>query len=98
MPHMHGLGRKYTFTVTAKDQESQCAAQVDRWDFHWQRMYFYAEPIAVTPDTLFSVTCEYDTTGVAQPVRPGWGTGNEMCLATLFVTVPKQEYASLGMR
>jgi len=34
------------------------------------------------------VTCDYDTSSVDAPVRPGWGTGNEMCLATLFFTVP----------
>jgi hypothetical protein len=29
------------------------------------------------------------STRVTYPVKPGWGTRNEMCLAVLFFTVPK---------
>jgi hypothetical protein len=36
------------------------------------------------------VTCDYDTASAQAPVLPGWGTGNEMCLTTLFLTVPKR--------
>ncbi len=36
----------------------------------------------------FNVTCDYDTTSVTAPVQPGWGTSNEMCLATLYFTAP----------
>ena len=51
-------------------------------------MYFYEEPLTITSDTKVSVTCDYDTSSVQAPVKPGWGTHNEMCLATLFVIVP----------
>jgi hypothetical protein len=61
---------------------------VQHWDFHWQRMYFYQEPLTVTQDSRISVTCDYDTSDVKTPVKPGWGTRNEMCLATLYFTVP----------
>jgi hypothetical protein len=88
MPHMHELGRKYTMTVTQDGASEQCAANVDKWDFHWQRMYFYAEPLTIKADTRISVTCDYDTTSVNVPVKPGWGTHNEMCLATMYFTVP----------
>ena len=58
------------------------------WDFHWQRMYFYSDPIALTREHSIQVTCDFDTSSKSEPVLPGWGTQNEMCLATLFVTVP----------
>jgi len=87
MPHMHQLGRKYRMQVsTAKP--NACAADVQNWDFHWQRMYFYDRPPALDASTSFTVTCDYDTTSVSEPVLPGWGTSNEMCLATLFFTAP----------
>lgn len=87
MPHMHQLGRKYQLQVsTAKP--NTCAADVKNWDFHWQRMYFYDKPPALDASTSFQVTCDYDTTSVSQPVLPGWGTSNEMCLATLYFTAP----------
>lgn len=89
MPHMHQLGRSYELTVSQAGEPEQCAAEVQRWDFHWQRMYFYAEPIAIKPDTRLSVRCDFDTSGVTAPVKPGWGTNNEMCLATLYITLPR---------
>jgi hypothetical protein len=58
-------------------------------------MYFYAEPMIIKPDTRLSVTCDYDTSSVQVPVKPGWGTRNEMCLATLFFTVPASVYEAM---
>jgi mono/diheme cytochrome c family protein len=95
MPHMHQLGHTYQLTVTQPGEPEQCAADVQRWDFHWQRMYFYAEPIAITPDTKLSVSCDFDTSGVSMPVKPGWGTNNEMCLATLYFTIPRDVYGQM---
>ena len=92
MPHMHALGRTYKMTITQPGAGEACAAQVDHWDFHWQRMYFYEKPYELTRDTQLAVDCEYDTTSVTAPVQPGWGTSNEMCLATLFLTVPSEHY------
>jgi hypothetical protein len=91
MPHMHQLGRKYQMQVsTAKP--NACAADVQNWDFHWQRMYFYDKPPALDATTSFKVTCDYDTTSVSEPVLPGWGTSNEMCLATLYFTAPIEAF------
>jgi hypothetical protein len=88
MPHMHGLGRRYEFDVQNGTAASGCAARIDDWNFHWQRMYFYQTPYPLKPDSEIQVTCDYDTTSVSDPVLPGWGTENEMCLATLYITIP----------
>jgi hypothetical protein len=93
MPHMHQLGRKYQMTVSAPDGTPRCAADVQRWDFHWQRMYFYEEPLSLVPETEVSVTCDYDTSSVTAPVKPGWGTRNEMCTAIMYVTIPAERLA-----
>lgn len=95
MPHMHALGRTYNMTITQPGAAEECAAQVDHWDFHWQRMYFWEKPYALTGDTQVAVDCEYDTSSVTAPVQPGWGTSNEMCLATLFFTVPREHYKDI---
>jgi mono/diheme cytochrome c family protein len=93
MPHMHGLGRKYRLTHHADGEESEtCAADVQHWDFHWQRMYFFEDALPVRRGSKLSVTCEYDTTSVTQPVRPGWSTQNEMCTTTFYFTVPFDEH------
>jgi len=88
MPHMHQLGRKYQLRVATGSTPMQCAADVQRWDFHWQRMYFFAKPWKLDADSAFEVSCDFDTSSVSEPVSPGWGTRNEMCLATLYLTVP----------
>jgi hypothetical protein len=89
MPHMHERGRKYQMKVTAGSEAEQCAADVQDWDFHWQRMYFYTQPYPLTGSSTIEVTCDYDTSDVRAPISPGWGTHNEMCAAILFFTAPR---------
>ncbi len=86
-PHMHGLGRQYTFEVD-NGEGYECQGHIGRWDFNWQRNYDYTTPLPLTAETRVRVTCDYDTTGVTEPVLPGWGTRNEMCLATLMIALP----------
>jgi hypothetical protein len=98
MPHMHELGHKYRMTIGSAGTAGgagpteQCGADVQDWDFHWQRFYFYQQPVTLTPKSTIRVTCDFDTSSRQEPVTPGWGTQNEMCLATLFVTVPRSAY------
>lgn len=86
-PHMHQRGRKMMIELV-DGNESRCAGDVQRWDFAWQLYYFYAEPLKITPSTTLRVTCEYNTLGDTDPVLPGWGTMNEMCLAGVYA-VPR---------
>jgi hypothetical protein len=90
MPHMHQLGHKYHLQVSPAGGAEECGVDVQQWDFHWQRLYFYEQPITVTPASTISVSCDYDTSTATSPILPGWGTQNEMCLAALYVTVPNQ--------
>jgi mono/diheme cytochrome c family protein len=90
MPHMHQRGHKYRLNLGAGG-DLGCAMDVPSWDFHWQRMYFYAQPLAVTSSSQLEVTCDYDTSGDTDPVLPGWGTRNEMCLATMYFAIPAAE-------
>ncbi len=83
-PHMHERGRKWSARLV-DDEETQCAGDVQSWDFDWQLYYFYERPLVVRPGTRLEVTCDFDTRDASDPVTPGWGTQNEMCLAGLFV-------------
>jgi len=87
LPHMHerGLSMQVEYDV---DGQTQCGANVDRWDFNWQRMYFYDQPIAMTYGDTLRVTCDYTTMGDTEPVLPGFGTSDEMCLVGVYV-VPR---------
>jgi hypothetical protein len=90
MPHMHERGHQYRMNLGSGDA-LDCAMDVKSWDFHWQRLYFYAEPLAIDSSSRIQVTCDYDTSGDSAPVLPGWGTRNEMCLATLYFTIPAEQ-------
>ncbi len=83
-PHMHGFGRKLRVTMVDGASE-QCVADVQAWDFHWQRMYMRNDPIRMRPGSKIRVRCEYDTTSATDPIAPGWGTRNEMCLSVLYL-------------
>ncbi len=88
MPHMHERGRKLELRWGDTSPTDRCGARVDAWDFHWQRMYFYKEPVRLTAQSTVQVTCDYDTSRDTSPVMPGWGTRNEMCLTLLMVALP----------
>lgn len=87
LPHMHERG--VTMRVNRRlGGERECVVDVANWNFNWQRIYIYEEPIVVTEGQDLQVICTWDTTGESNPVLPGWGTRNEMCLAGLFVALP----------
>ena len=89
MPHMHERGVRQTMMMGPAGSMS-CASRIENWDFHWQEFYLYRTPPRITPDTQIEVTCEYDTSRDRDPVFPGWGTRNEMCLNVLMVALPPQ--------
>jgi hypothetical protein len=89
MPHMHQRGRGLDLSIGAtSDSPLACAARTERWDSHWQKMYFYRSPPRLTPASELQVTCDFDTSRDTAPVLPGWGTQNEMCLTVLMLALP----------
>jgi hypothetical protein len=100
-PHMHLLGRELHSRILREDGSSDCLAQVDNYDFNWQRGYFFApeaRPSLDLHDTV-ELTCVYDNSASAQPIVDGeqvdpqdvtWGEGtfDEMCLNFLVLETP----------
>lgn len=85
-PHMHSFGTKLKARVLDQQgNEVACMGDVPRWDFGWQLYYFYEQPIVLGPEHTIEVTCTFDTSGVTEPILPGWGTHNEMCLAGIYL-------------
>ncbi len=88
-PHMHERGVSQEVRMGPAGGPDGCAARLPRWDFHWQRAYFYRGTLPrLTPDTQLQVTCTYDTSRDENPVKPGWGTRNEMCLPGMMLMLP----------
>jgi hypothetical protein len=98
-PHMHLLGRKMRLWATRPSGEQVCLVDVQDWDFHWQRTYTFADPVAVPLFSRVDLTARYDNSA-ANPENPsdpprevGWGenTTDEMCIAFLWVTLDSED-------
>ncbi|MBK7533860.1 MAG: hypothetical protein IPI49_00525 [Myxococcales bacterium] len=82
--HMHqrGIGAE----VSVAGSQPACLAKLEQWSFHWQHYYPYVNAVPVAGGDTFSVTCHFDTSNDATPVRWGEGSADEMCLAYLYVS------------
>ena len=97
-PHMHKLGRSLTLTQIKPDGREITMLRIPRYDFNWQREYILETPIKVDYEDEIRIECTWDNTveqraryGLSdQPTDVHWGegTGDEMCVSTLYITVP----------
>lgn len=80
LPHAHtNAQRMYV------DSDAGCMVDIPQWDFHWQQMYFFEEPLAVKAGQQLRLTCTYDNPG-STPLRWGEKTSDEMCINYFYVT------------
>jgi copper type II ascorbate-dependent monooxygenase-like protein len=101
-PHMHLLGRKMSVQATPLAGQGECLINIQDWDFNWQGMYRFKDPIAVQIGTKLSLEAFYDnsTDNVRNPNSPpkpvSWGeaTTDEMCIAFLGFTIDSENLAS----
>jgi hypothetical protein len=82
-PHMHQIGRKLEVEITSASGDS-CLVDVPRYDFHWQELYGYVNPIRVHPGDEVHLRCTYDSSGRDAVTTWGEGSGDEMCAVVFF--------------
>lgn len=87
-PHMHTYGRSMRATML-QDGEETCLVNVPDYAFGWQQFFFYEDPVVVDGNIggSYSIECSYDTRGATGPIGWGEGTGDEMCIAGLYITL-----------
>jgi len=83
--HMHELGRSARIWATHEDGTEECVLDVPRWDFAWQRSYLLEEAVDIPGGTTLTLECTWDNP-TGEDVFWGDGTGDEMCLGTMFLT------------
>ena len=97
-PHMHLLGKNMSVNATMKDGSNACLINISDWDFNWQGVYRYKEPIALPVGTTVSLLAHYDNSE-DNPRNPNfppkavsWGeqTTDEMCIAFIGVTLDNE--------
>ena len=83
--HMHTLGVTGRIWAEHADGAEECVLDVPRWDFDWQRSYLLEEPVEIPGGTTLHLECSWDNP-TDEDVYWGDGTGDEMCLGTMFLT------------
>jgi thiol-disulfide isomerase/thioredoxin len=100
-PHMHYLGKDMKLTATLPTGEVVPLLLVRHWDFNWQEMYTYREPVPLPAGARIEMVAHFDNSegNPNNPHRPPqavrWGeeTTDEMCIGFLDVA-PQAEAAS----
>jgi Copper type II ascorbate-dependent monooxygenase, C-terminal domain len=89
MPHMHWLGKDFTFTAVLPDGKTRVPLiKIEHWNFNWQGTYAFNEPIRLPKGSWFEVEAHFDNTDAnpsnqskpAKLVKWGDGTTDEMCI------------------
>jgi hypothetical protein len=84
-PHMHTAGLKMQVEV-GRGSYRECLMDVQHWDFDWQGMYFYEDPVTIRGGVATRVSCTWDSSDRKKWTAWGDGTEDEMCLALFYVT------------
>lgn len=96
-PHMHLLGKKMKVEARSATK-TDCLVDIEDWNFNWQSIYHYKEPIPLKSLTLLSLNATFDnsTNNAYNPNSPPkavrWGeqTTDEMCIAFVLYTLDSE--------
>jgi hypothetical protein len=93
--HMHLLGQSFRLTLNPNTAGSKTVLNVPSYNFHYQKAYNLAKPIAVRAGEPYQVSCSYDPKlaqelptlrrAPAHFVTWGDGSSDEMCLGLSWI-------------
>jgi len=69
MPHMHVRGKAYRYLAEYPDGREEVLLSVPRWDFNWQTVYTFAEPLAIPKGTRIRAIAHWDNS-LGNPNNP----------------------------
>jgi hypothetical protein len=68
-PHMHYLGKEFKAYITTPDGDTIRLVHIPQWDFRWQEIYRFKNPIRVVKGSVIHLECTYDNTA-DNPANP----------------------------
>ena len=97
-PHAHYIGKEFkSWAVTLEGKEIPLIWIKD-WDFSWQDMYTYAEPVVIPAGATIHARIRYDNSAdnprnpTSPPKRVVWGLGSEDEMGSVtFTALPVNE-------
>ncbi len=60
MPHMHLRGKDFTYTVVHADGRSEVVLSVPKYDFNWQLLYRFREPLRLAKGSRLDCVAHFD--------------------------------------
>ena len=101
--HMHTRGKSGRITLERENGTRQVVLDIRDWDFNWQSTYRLEREVLVNPGDRLKLECRWDNTRANQDIVNGvqqtpqdieWGdgTGDEMCLMSVLMTLPREGY------
>jgi thiol-disulfide isomerase/thioredoxin len=95
-PHMHLRGKSFRL-ITRSEGNEKILLDVPRYDFNWQHVYAFAEPLPLESIGSLQFRATFDNS-TANPVNPDptqhvtWGdqTWEEMAVAFFEISVPRE--------
>ena len=60
MPHMHVRGKDFTYTAVYPDGRSEVVLQVTKYDFNWQLLYQFKEPLFLPKGSKLDCVAHFD--------------------------------------
>ncbi|HVE82957.1 MAG TPA: hypothetical protein VND93_08930, partial [Myxococcales bacterium] len=105
-PHMHFIGKAMKVWATLPDGSERKLISIEDWDFNWQGLYYFKQPVRLPRGTALHLEATYDNSA-DNPSNPSdpprevtWGeqTTDEMALAFLpFATTNPDDRRTLMM-
>jgi mono/diheme cytochrome c family protein len=96
-PHMHYRGKSMEIRAFFPDGVSKVLLNVPAYDFSWQTMYYFKQPVAIPGGTRLQLTARFDNSrknrsnpDPTQTVRWGDPTYDEMTMSILEYTIDSQ--------
>ena len=92
-PHAHNLARRMEADAELPDGSKRWLIAIDDWDFRWQDVYRYAEPLVLPKGTTLSMRYTYDNSAAnprnphTPPARVVWGQNTSDEMGDLWIQV-----------
>jgi thiol-disulfide isomerase/thioredoxin len=97
-PHMHVRGKSFRVEHVRPDGVRDTLLSVPRYDFNWQTMYWFKEPIELPIGGVLRAVARWDNSphnpdnpDPEAEVRYGWQTNEEMMIAAMMFVFPRED-------
>jgi tetratricopeptide (TPR) repeat protein len=98
-PHAHYLGKSIEALATLPDGTTRWLIKIDHWNFMWQDMYRYAQPLSLPAGTTVSMRWTFDNSAEnpsqryhpPRPITSGNRSTNEMAHLQLQMRLRRPE-------